>query len=293
MGLAGRPRRPRPTDRRSSAPPTDHLAAHAGRGAGADPVHLRRLAADQLHRRGDRRARAHPAARAGARGAHRGGRVPARQPRLPAGARTAGLAASTAPAADTMRALLGPSGGTFIAAGHRDLDVRLSRPRDPGDAARAAGDGGGRRLLSVTGAAAPAISGRRPGPSCSRRCGPSSSRSRGTFGQLVDYVSFGDWIFFGLTVAGLYRLRALDARAGVALPPRGVRVPGYPWTPAVFVAAVGPGRGQRGAGESRQRGARRRAPPAGHSGVSLVETAGLGRPADRRLTELGKVRRRV
>ena len=60
----------------------------------------------------------------------------------------------------------------------------------------------------------------------------------GTFGQLVDYVSFGDWIFFGLTVAGLYRLRALDARQGVALPPRGVRVPGYPWTPAVFVAAA-------------------------------------------------------
>jgi APA family basic amino acid/polyamine antiporter len=27
----------------------------------------------------------------------------------------------------------------------------------------------------------------------------------GTFGQLVDYVTFGDWIFFGLTVAGLLR----------------------------------------------------------------------------------------
>ena len=59
----------------------------------------------------------------------------------------------------------------------------------------------------------------------------------GTFGQLVDYVSFGDWIFFGLTVAGLYRLRALDARRGAPVPPRGVLVPGYPWTPAVFIAA--------------------------------------------------------
>lgn len=49
----------------------------------------------------------------------------------------------------------------------------------------------------------------------------------GTFGQLVNYVSFGDWIFFGLTVAGLYRL-APAIRAGV---------PGYPVTPALFILA--------------------------------------------------------
>ena len=65
----------------------------------------------------------------------------------------------------------------------------------------------------------------------------------GTFAQLVDYVSFGDWIFFGLTVAGLYRLRARDGRAGetaVAAPAAasGFRVPGYPWTPAIFVLAA-------------------------------------------------------
>ena len=64
----------------------------------------------------------------------------------------------------------------------------------------------------------------------------------GTFSQLVDYVSFGDWIFFGLTVAGLYRLRARDAGAQAAGdgPPtaQGFRVPGYPWTPAIFVLAA-------------------------------------------------------
>jgi len=49
----------------------------------------------------------------------------------------------------------------------------------------------------------------------------------GTFGQLVNYVSFGDWIFFGLTVAGLYRLSA-NVRA---------QVPGYPVTPILFIIA--------------------------------------------------------
>jgi APA family basic amino acid/polyamine antiporter len=56
-------------------------------------------------------------------------------------------------------------------------------------------------------------------------------------------VSFGDWIFFGLTVAGLYRLRAHDARAAATTEASvrtapGFRVPGYPWTPAIFVLAA-------------------------------------------------------
>src|SRR5213079_1346812 len=55
----------------------------------------------------------------------------------------------------------------------------------------------------------------------------------GTFSQLVDYVAFGDWIFFGLTVAGLFIYRARD-RAAATAPPRGAfRVPGYPWTPGL------------------------------------------------------------
>jgi len=61
----------------------------------------------------------------------------------------------------------------------------------------------------------------------------------GTFSQLVDYVAFGDWIFFGLTVAGLFVYRARDAQAGVKPPPGAFRVPAYPWTPALFVVAAG------------------------------------------------------
>jgi len=149
-----------------------------------------------------------------------------------------GLARSTAPAADTMRVLLGPAGGTFIAAGiaistfgFLDLVIlvtprvlqamaadgvffpRLSvlHPRYRTPAAAIVAESGWAIVLTLT----------------------------GTFAQLVDYVAFGDWIFFGLTVAGLYRIRARDAEAGTAAAasPR-FRVPGYPWTPALFVAAA-------------------------------------------------------
>jgi len=60
----------------------------------------------------------------------------------------------------------------------------------------------------------------------------------GTFAQLVDYVAFGDWIFFGLTVAGLFIYRARDETAGGNPPPSVFRVPGYPWTPGLFVIAA-------------------------------------------------------
>ena len=74
--------------------------------------------------------------------------------------------------------------------------------------------------------------------------------SYGTFSQLVDYVAFGDWIFFGLTVAGLFVYRRRDltpwpplhdvergnAREATVRPV--FRAPGYPWTPALFVLAA-------------------------------------------------------
>ena len=53
----------------------------------------------------------------------------------------------------------------------------------------------------------------------------------GTYGQLLDYVVFGDWIFFGLAGATLFVFRRRDTNSGF-------RTPGYPWVPALFVVAA-------------------------------------------------------
>src|SRR2546428_2253133 len=67
----------------------------------------------------------------------------------------------------------------------------------------------------------------------------------GTFGQLVDYVTFGDWIFFGLCVAALFvyrrreqRARSREQTAPSSVLPAPFRVPGYPITPALFILAA-------------------------------------------------------
>src|SRR5204862_5624269 len=59
----------------------------------------------------------------------------------------------------------------------------------------------------------------------------------GTYGQLLDYVVFGDWIFFGLIVATLFGYRRRD-HAGMSETPQTYRVPGYPLLPALFVAVA-------------------------------------------------------
>ena len=57
----------------------------------------------------------------------------------------------------------------------------------------------------------------------------------GTYGQLLDYVVFADWIFFGLTVASVFVFRFTRPDA-----PRPFKTWGYPVTPALFVlAAIG------------------------------------------------------
>jgi APA family basic amino acid/polyamine antiporter len=55
----------------------------------------------------------------------------------------------------------------------------------------------------------------------------------GTYGQLLDYVVFGDWIFFGLAGVALFAFRRRQPDAAIRF-----RTPGYPWVPAVFVAAA-------------------------------------------------------
>jgi APA family basic amino acid/polyamine antiporter len=141
-----------------------------------------------------------------------------------------GLAASTAPAADTMQAVLGPLGGKIIAAGialstfgFLNLVILVT----PRVLQAMAADGVFFARLAVlhpvhrTPAAAIVVL---------AACAIVLALT-GTFGQLVDYVAFGDWIFFGLTVAGLFVYRAREPRTAFG-------VPGYPVTPALFVLAA-------------------------------------------------------
>jgi basic amino acid/polyamine antiporter, APA family len=144
----------------------------------------------------------------------------------------AGLAASTAPAADTMSAVLGPGGRTLISVGilastfgFLDLVIMVSprvyqamaadglffdsfarlHPRFRTPAAAIVAQGAWACLLLAT----------------------------RTYGQLLDYVTFADWIFFGATAATLIVYRRRD-RAGTG---SGFRLPGYPWTLLVFILA--------------------------------------------------------
>lgn len=55
----------------------------------------------------------------------------------------------------------------------------------------------------------------------------------GKFSELIEGVIFVGWIFYGLAGAAIFPLRR--KYAGRALP---YRVPGYPWTPALFVLAA-------------------------------------------------------
>ncbi|HXW17540.1 MAG TPA: amino acid permease, partial [Candidatus Acidoferrales bacterium] len=75
----------------------------------------------------------------------------------------------------------------------------------------------------------------------------------GTFQQLLTYVIFTSWAFYGLAAASIFVYRR--RQPGLERP---YRVPGYPWTPALFVLAAailvintiiaGPGGAAEGAG---------------------------------------------
>jgi APA family basic amino acid/polyamine antiporter len=58
----------------------------------------------------------------------------------------------------------------------------------------------------------------------------------GRYGELLDYVVFADWIFFGLTGIALIVFRRREGRAGTTY--AGFRTPGYPVLPIFFVAAA-------------------------------------------------------
>jgi APA family basic amino acid/polyamine antiporter len=149
-----------------------------------------------------------------------------------------GLAASTAPAADAMRAALGPAGGTIIAAGiaistfgFLNLVILVS-PRVY-------------QTMAADGLFFPQMARLHP-----RYRTPAAAivfqavwaiglTLTGKYGDLVDYVVFGDWIFFGMTVATIYVFRARDRARGIDPAPAGsFRAWGYPVTPALFILAA-------------------------------------------------------
>ena len=148
----------------------------------------------------------------------------------------AGLAASAAPAADVMGRVLGPAGRRLISAGIAVSTfgflnlVILVTPRV--FQAMAADGVFLQRLARLhptyrTPTAAIAFMG----------VWSSVLALSGTYAQLLDYVVFGDWIFFGLTVASLFIYKRRDPPLAVA-GEAGFRVPAYPWTPALFVVAA-------------------------------------------------------
>jgi basic amino acid/polyamine antiporter, APA family len=55
----------------------------------------------------------------------------------------------------------------------------------------------------------------------------------GTFEQLLAYVVFVGWSFYALAAASIFVYRKRESAASVRY-----RVPGYPWTPLIFIAIV-------------------------------------------------------
>jgi len=143
----------------------------------------------------------------------------------------AGLAASTAPAADALRAAAGRWGGIAIALGvacstFGILNVFIMAA--PRIYQAMAADG-------VFFASVARISPRTRTPVVGiwiQMVWAVMLALSGTYGQLLDWVVFGDWIFFGLIVATLFTYRR---RGGPRAP---FQAPAYPLLPALFVAAA-------------------------------------------------------
>jgi APA family basic amino acid/polyamine antiporter len=143
----------------------------------------------------------------------------------------AGLAASRAPAADVMGAYFGETGRKLIAAGIAVSTfgflnlVILVTPRVYQAMAR---DGlFFARFAELhprfrTPVAAIVVQG----------AWAIALLASGSYGQLLDYVTFADWIFFGITAATLVRYRRRDPVGGTRY-----RAPFYPLSVVLFVTA--------------------------------------------------------
>jgi len=143
-----------------------------------------------------------------------------------------GLAATTTPASEMMRRVLGASGARLIAAGIAVSTVgflsqgMLTAPRVYFAMAR---DGVFFKSVARVGARsrAPVVA------IAVQGVWASVIALSGRYEQILNYVVALDAVFFGLTGAALIVLR----RRNPAPPSGGFRMPGHPWTTIVFVAA--------------------------------------------------------
>ena len=146
-----------------------------------------------------------------------------------------GLADSTAPAADTMQVLFGPAGRTFIAVGitlstvgflnlaicaNARVYQAMARDRIFFDAFARLHPRFRTPVVALVAQGAWAV----------------VLVLSGTYGELLDYVVFGDWIFFGLTAATLFFFRRQDALAGAPEPE--FVTPAWRLSTLLFVAAA-------------------------------------------------------
>lgn len=146
---------------------------------------------------------------------------------------SAGLAATPAPAAAVMRAAFGEAGARWLALGVAASTLgflsqsMLTAPRvyyamaADGLFFEAVARVDARTHVPVVavalqGAAAVAIA------------------LTGNYGRILDTVVSADWIFFGLSAACVFRLRAADAGGGRGA---GAGIPGHPFTTVAFIAA--------------------------------------------------------
>jgi APA family basic amino acid/polyamine antiporter len=147
-----------------------------------------------------------------------------------------GLAGSSAPASDAMTEVFGAPGGTLIAAGiavstfgFLNLVILVS-PRVY-------------RAMAVDGLFFPSLARLHP-----RYRTPAAAivfqgawaiilTLTGRYGDLLDYVVFGDWIFFGSTAATLFYFRARERR-GLERSDVRFRMPWFPMAPIVFILAA-------------------------------------------------------
>jgi len=141
-----------------------------------------------------------------------------------------GLADSTAPASDVMGTVLGPVGATFIAAGIAVSTfgfLNLAILAAPRVYQTMAADG---LFFGTAAKLHPTF--KAPGAAIVIQAGWAIllCLTKG-YAELLDWVVFGDWIFFALVGATLFIYRKRSPHAD------GFASPGYPWVPLFFVAA--------------------------------------------------------